>query len=132
MALVNESLQGFPFLRARGAGQESTEEGGYGILLLQVNLLARGPGKLEEHFVVEQGERLQRRVAAVALGQAVLARGSVEGHEPGKRGGALDESIDRAPVTVFPLGCIPALVPEGMSQHGERLRGVDPGAKHLG
>ena len=96
-----------------------------------MNLRAGGPGKLEEHFVVEKGERLQRRVAPVTLGQAVLARGAVKSHESGKGGGALDESINRAPVAILPFGCVPTLVAEGMGQHGERLGRENPGAEHL-
>ena len=54
------------------------------VIVPSMNFQTRRSGKLEVHLVIEKGEGLKWGVAPVAFGQAVLARGSVESHGPGK------------------------------------------------
>ena len=54
-----------------------------------------------------------------------------QSHESGKRGGAFDKGINRAAITVFSLGSVPALIAEGVSQHSEWLRRINPGPNIL-
>ena len=62
---------------------------------------------LDEDRVVEQRQRLQRRVRDLAPGDAGLAAGAVEGREHRERGRALAERVQPAAVAVLALADLP-------------------------
>src|SRR5690606_19763188 len=77
----------------------------------------KGGGGLDEGFIVQERERLQRCVGNLAARDARLAAGSVEGLERRVGRGALGERVESPPVAVAALADDPV----------ERTVGTFPG-----
>ena len=88
--------------------------------------LAQGLGALDEHRVVEQRQRLQRRVRALAADAADVRVRRVEGHQHRIGAGALEPGVQAAAIAVGPGALDPAGA-AGVGQLGDagRLRRPD-------
>src|SRR5262245_1562459 len=87
---------------------------------------------VQKHRVVEQVQRLQRRIGPSTTHASGLAAGSVENRKRGVREDALPESVEPPPIAIFPQTRAPVVRDVELLEQTVGLGGNDAGAVHLG
>lgn len=130
-----EAGEGLTFVVLRGAGEAELEgEGDAGVVGFGFldEAGGEGLGELDVGAVVEEGEGLERGVAADAAGAGAEAVGGIEDTEGGRWGGAEDEGVDGAAIAVCAFAEGPGAfdLTEGKDAFGDG--GINWGTAHLG